>query len=183
MIYLASDDSFFTLGAEAIFSAAYIGTTLIDANITKEALSKVIFNSNDILIIAIEQADIIIDLMVTARRLGAKVLLVMDNASDKAATSIPSVLSKKMPINALLPLLETGAAHLQDLLFLTRQEVKIMRGLTTGKTPYKLAKELNLSVKTICNHKANALKKLGLNHLNARAMLIFSKIHQGLSCF
>lgn len=184
MIYLASDDSFFTLGTEATFSAAHIVVTQIDANVTKEALSKVIFNSKDILVIAIEQADIIIDLMATARRQDAKVLLVMDNASDSTFSSIhQGVLPKKMPLEALLPLLEGDETYLQNLQRLTRQEVKIMRELTTGKTPYYLAKELNLSVKTICSHKVSALKKLGLNHLNARSMIIFGKICRGFVYF
>lgn len=183
MIYFASDDSFFALGAEAVFNSANKDVLLIYLDITKEAPGKIFFTSEDILLIAIEQTDIIIDLMITARRHGTKVWWVLDNVSDRETTSIQSVLSKKMPLDALFPLLEANATHLQDLLFLTRQEEKKMRALTTGKTLYSLAKEFNLSIKTICSHKVNALKKLGLNHLNARSVLIFGKICRGLSAF
>lgn len=93
------------------------------------------------------------------------------------------MLHKKMPLDALLKLLEAEMTYLNDLLFLTRHEIRVMRGLTIGKTPHSLAKEFNLSIKTICSHKVNALKKLGLNHLNARSVLIFGKICRGLSAF
>lgn len=179
MIYLASDDRFFILGAKAVFDSANKDVTLIDVDRDKELSDKMSFTGEDILLIALEKTDAIPPLLAIARRHGTKVLLIMDNASD----NVQSVLSKKMPLEALLPLLEADAAHLQDLLFLTRQEIKIMRALTTGKTPYNLAKELNLSVKTVCSHKVSALKKLGLNHLNARSVLLFSALCQGLTNF
>ena len=179
MIYLASDDNYFILGAKAMFNSVHKDVTLIDVVREKELIDKMHFTGEDILLIVIEQADTITSLLTAARRHGAKVLLVMDNASD----SIQSVLSKKMPLDDLLRLLETDMTYLDNLLFLTRQEIKVMRGLTFGKTPNGLAKEFNLSVKTICGHKVNALKKLGLNHLNARSIFIFDKIFQGLSAY
>jgi DNA-binding NarL/FixJ family response regulator len=187
MIYLVSDDSFFTLGAEAFFSTENKNVTVIDVNIEKERLSTLNFTGEDILLIAIEQADIITALLAIARMHGAKVLLVMDNASDKTLNNInqwsQGVLAKKMPLNDLLNLLEADFTYLKDLSFLTRQEIKIMQELTTGKTPHNISRELNLSVKTICGHKVNALRKLGLNHLNARSVMIFGKICRGLSYF
>lgn len=187
MIYLASDDSFFTLGAEYFFSAENKKVTVVDVNIGKEKLSTINFTDEDILLIAIEQADVINTLLTVARTHDTKVLLVMDNASNNTLNTSSqwsqSVLCKKMPLKVLLELLEADFTYLKDLFFLTRQEIKIMRALTTGKTPYNLSRELNLSVKTICCHKVNALRKLGLNHLNARSLMIFDKICCGLAYF
>lgn len=175
------------MGVEYFFNSINKRIALIDINVEEESLRNITFTHEDILLIAIEQADIITALLATARMHGAKVMLVMDNVLDNTTTNINSwsqgVLSKKMPLDTLLNLLEPDVAYLKDLLFLTRQEIKIMRGLSTGKTPINLAKELNLSIKTVCNHKINALKKLGLNHLNARSVVIFGKICRGLSAF
>ncbi|MGL5389654.1 MAG: LuxR C-terminal-related transcriptional regulator [Serratia sp. (in: enterobacteria)] len=184
MIYLASDDSYFSLGVAAIFSAEKKGVTLVDVNLGKEALDKISFTSQDTLLIATEQADIITALLAVTHRHGTRVVLIMDYLFDITSTSIhQGVLNKKMPCSAFFKFLENDFVYLQDLSFLTRQEIKIMRGLTTGKTPQNLSRELNLSVKTICGHKINALKKLGLSHLNARSVLLFGHICHGLPYF
>lgn len=179
MIYLTSDDSFFTLGVKEVFNSTKKDITLIDVARGKESLIKMSFTHEDILLIALEQADVITPLLATARKNGTKVLLIMDNASDNHQ----GVLSKKMPLDALLKFLDADMTYMNDLFFLTRQEIRVMRGLTIGKTQHSLAREFNLSVKTICCHKVNALRKLGLNHLNARSVLIFGKICRGLSTF
>lgn len=187
MIYLISDDSYFTLGVEAILGSINNSLTPAYLNGEKEYIWKPEFTSDDILLIAVEHTEFISGLLEIARNHGTRILFIMDSILDDSITSpslwSQSILSKKMPLDTLPKLLECEFTYLKDLSFLTRSEIKVMKALTKGQTPYKIASELNLSVKTIFTHKVNALKKLGLNHLNARSVLIFGKVCQGLSYF
>lgn len=185
MIYLASDDRYFILGVETLFRARNNLVTIIPLNETGDTDSIPGLTSNDTLILAVEQTNTLTRLLTWARYNDAQVLMLMDNASARTLDNISQwsqgVLSKKMALDHLPQLVDAGGAHLKDLSFLTAREISIMELLATGKTPYRISRELNLSVKTIFSHKLSALKKLGLNHLNARSVLIFGKIFQGLA--
>ena len=185
MIYLACDDSYFTLGVITLFAAISKNVTIIDIAMDQVTVVIPHFNREDTLILAIERTDLLTKLLTSARKQGTRTLLIMDNASERTMENIKQwsqgVLSKKMQLDTLPLFLDTNFAYLKDLSFLTRREIDIMGWLATGKTPYGISRELNLSVKTIFSHKLSALKKLGLSHLNARSLLIFSKIFQGLA--
>lgn len=185
MIYLAADDRYFALGVEAIFQGLNQPFTLLPLNETGEIGFIPTLTHRDTLILAVEQADTLTRLLTWARQHHTRALLIMDNTSTRTLENITQwtqgVLSKKMPLTNLPLCVEGGFAHLKDLSFLTARERSIMRALATGKTPLRISRELNLSVKTIFSHKLSALKKLGLNHLNARSVLIFGKIFQGLA--
>ena len=185
MIYLASDDRYFILGVKAIFRSLNKSVTVIPLNEQGETVVLPELTSDDTLLLAVEQTHTLTQLLTLARCRRARALLLMDNASDRTLNNIAlwsqGVLSKKMPLDYLPELVGAGFAYLKDLSFLTAREMNIMGSLATGKTPAGISKELNISVKTIFSHKISALKKLGLNHLNARSLLIFSKICQGLA--
>ncbi|QXN60542.1 helix-turn-helix transcriptional regulator [Serratia fonticola] len=185
MIYLATDDYYFSLGVEAIFHGLNRPITLIPLDEADDTGVLPTLTSDDTLLLAVEQTEMLTLLLVWARCQGARALLIMDNASARTLNNITQwsqgVLSKKMPLANLPLCVGAGCAHLKDLSFLTAREISIMGSLAGGKTPHRISRELNLSVKTIFSHKLSALKKLGLNHLNARSVLIFGKIFQGLA--
>ncbi|MGL5387638.1 MAG: helix-turn-helix transcriptional regulator [Serratia sp. (in: enterobacteria)] len=185
MIYLASDDSYFLLGVKALFQSLNKNVAYIPVDEADGLGAIPVLTCDDTLILAVERADTLTQLLTWTRRHDARALLLMDNASERTLENITlwsqGVLSKKMPLANLAACVEAGHAHLKDLSFLTGREMNIMGSLATGKTPYCISQELNLSVKTIFSHKLSALKKLGLNHLNARSVLIFGKILQGLA--
>lgn len=185
MIYLACDDCYFSLGIEALFSSIQKHVTIINLSDDEDTLFVPALARNDTLILAVERTDILTRLLTLARRQGVRALLVMDNASDKTMENInlwsQGVISKKTSLESLPTFLDARFAYLKDSSFLTAREINIMGSLATGKTPYRIARDLNLSVKTIFSHKLSALKKLGLNHLNSRSLLIFSMIFHGLA--
>ncbi|WP_164058255.1 helix-turn-helix domain-containing protein [Serratia marcescens] len=71
-------------------------------------------------------------------------------------------------VSELINLIEKGdyteifSPHKQ----LTRQEIKILKLVSSGMSSGLLAKALNLSVKTIHSHKNSAVKKLGFKNFN-----------------
>lgn len=181
MIYLASDDRYFSLGIKALLSAINKNVALIDLPLMQEAGVLPAFARHDTLMLAVDGVDALTRLLGAACVSGSKVLLIMDNACERTLTySVPlspRILSKKMPLECVPQLLDV--ACLKDLSFLTTQEINIMCYLASGKTPYHIARALNLSVKTISAHKFSALKKLGLSHLNSRSVFIFGLLFNG----
>lgn len=185
MIYLACDDNYFSLGIAALFDAINKSVTVINVNVDGDSVVIPELTREDTLILAAERTNTLTPLLMSARSQGTRTLLVMDNASERTLANInqwsKSVLSKRMPPDCLPQLLEASFVHLKDLSCLTAREMNIMGSLAMGKTPCRISSELNISVKTIFAYKLKALKKLGLNHLNARSLLIFSMIFQGLA--
>lgn len=59
---------------------------------------------------------------------------------------------------------------------LTDRERIIMNSLSSGMPVHRISSMLNIDVKTISTYKINALKKLGLTGLNARALFIYKII-------
>lgn len=177
MIYLVSDDNYFKLGVEVIIGSIKKSVVIINVNdefITPE------LTYNDTLIICVENIKIITKFITTTRCCRVNTLLVMDNASKKTMMRIntwsQNVISKKMKKEDFSRFLDTGFSNMRTPSFLTDREICIMHALSKEKTHYSISKSLNISMKTVSGHKANALRKLGLGHLNVRSILIFEAI-------
>lgn len=184
MIYISSEDSYLAQGLEAIFRFENKSVMTIDVNINLEQLQLINFTYQDTLILAVENINIITLLLAFARFNGTNILLVVDNLTDKAMFNIDTwsqgVISKKTPVHFFSRLIDGRIGYMKDKPYLTARETHVMDYLAKGKTPYSISMELKISIKTVCAHKMNALRKLGLNHLNARSVLIYEKIFQGL---
>jgi DNA-binding CsgD family transcriptional regulator len=185
MIYISSEDSYLKLGLEAILLAEHKNVVIIDINIKKEQVQLINFTYEDTLILAVECINTITLLLALARFNGAKILLIVDNMTNKTVSNISTwsqgVISKKTPLHLFTRLIEGGFGYMKGKPYLTVRETRVLDCLAKGKTPYSISMELKISIKTVCAHKISALRKLGLNHLNARSVLIYEKIFQGLS--
>ncbi|WP_273968333.1 helix-turn-helix domain-containing protein [Enterobacter cancerogenus] len=76
----------------------------------------------------------------------------------------------KKSANVIIKLFESGDAYINGSLpqnSLTKQEVRVLKYITSGVSANLLAKELNLSVKTIHSHKNSAIRKLGFRNFHA----------------
>lgn len=183
MIYLFSDDSYFLLGVSASINETKKRINLVNVNIDGGLLLEPRFSPKDTLILAMECTENATSFLTSARICGARILLVIDYTSKETMIDIKAgargMLTKKMKLDDLRRYLDTDYSCMREMPFLTGQEMKVMGCLMTGKTPYRVSKELNLSVKTVFTHKLNALNKLGLNHLNARSLLIYGSMYHG----
>lgn len=183
MIYLATDDRYFSLGVKAMFSTMYKKVTVLDLTVVPATDIALTLSHTDTLILAVEHSDTLTWLLIAARSRGSNVLLIMDNACERdlpeAGLLRARILPKKMPIDFFPQLFKAGVVNLKDLSFLTTQEMNVMQDLANGKSPCRIAKELDLSVKTISAHKFSAIRKLGLSHLNSRSILIFKLLFDG----
>lgn len=183
MIYLASDDRYFSLGVTALLSAMGKTVVVIDLAWVQETGVAPALSPDDTVLLAIEHAGTFTRWLSIVRRCGSKVLLVMEHVCQRRESPMilrpMCILPKNMPILYFPRLFDAGVTCQNDLSFLTYQEVSVMRGLACGKTPFRIARELNVTMKTVCSHKYNAIKKLGLSHLNSRSLLIFRLLFEG----
>lgn len=63
-----------------------------------------------------------------------------------------------------LLVMENSMRWVDKLNSLTRREKTVMRDLMIGLSPVTISRKMQLSIKTISNHKRNAYFKLGISH-------------------
>ena len=102
---------------------------------------------------------------VRAIRAGASGYLSKESAAEELVAAIRRVAAGGMYITSETAALlaaeargERPAAHGR----LSNREFEVLRLLVGGRAPGQIAKELNLSVKTVSTHKSRILQKLGL---------------------
>lgn len=184
MIYIISDDSFFSLGAQHLFDEQSKKTVLIDCHRPDVNVVQYRFSKRDTLILATDNVKIIALVVALARLYNTHVIFVVDqlgqNTQELIELRMLDVITKSMPTEALLHLIDAEAGPRDRMPALTARETHVMELLAKGNTPQRISAALSISIKTVCTHKVSALKKLGLNHLNARSVFIYGQIHAAM---
>lgn len=87
------------------------------------------------------------------------------------------LISKKSAFKKYIPLLKATpsdeALHYNQL---SRKETLILKELASGNSAIFISRKLNISVKTISSHKQNAVRKLGMVHMNDMALVCYKEI-------
>lgn len=180
MIYIFSDDSYFSLGAHSLLRGNGYPTKIIDIAM----LSKVTFESNDSVLLSVDDVHLIDKIYLLASSSGTNIVNmvrgdVISQYCDDAP--MPSFLSKKSKLSELVSFLESVNNKKNKITYnLTIREIEIMNELLKGKSNHKVSKELQISEKTVSGHKLSALKKLGLSGLNSRALVIYGNYRSNL---
>jgi DNA-binding NarL/FixJ family response regulator len=112
-----------------------------------------------------------------AFELGARAYVIKDSALTDVVDCLQAVLNNKIFISPSLgrskPLLpDLADANEFDFDSLTTMECSVMRGVAEFKTSKEIAKDLNVSFRTIQNHRTNICNKLNLR--GAHQLLSFS---------
>ncbi len=123
------------------------------------------------------------ELLLEALRAGADGYVLKQAASSELLAAIKSVLEGNIywsqgapaPTNSLHTDKNGTALPCQSL---TDRECEVLRLIAGGRTNKHIARELNLSVKTVEKHRSNIMKKLGIH--NACALTAFA-IGRGLA--
>ncbi|MBU1105277.1 MAG: response regulator transcription factor [Candidatus Riflebacteria bacterium] len=119
-----------------------------------------------------------------AKTLGAAGFLSKDDIGDELPRAIQKVMSGKIYIapstNALLAerqLQQMDSTNSQSVEILTRREKQILGLIAGGMTNKKVALDLQISIHTVENHRANLSEKLGSKNV---ASLVQFAIQKGL---
>ncbi|WP_342754209.1 LuxR C-terminal-related transcriptional regulator [Pantoea sp. MBD-2R] len=87
------------------------------------------------------------------------------------------LISKKSGFKKFIPLLR-GPVNNKILRCsqLSFKEMLILKELSSGKSVILISKKLNISVKTVSSHKQNAVRKLGMMHMNDMSLVCYKEI-------
>ncbi len=179
MIYVITEDNYFAMGLMAILENADINANHISIDEFNSLADTV--EHNDIILLCAHSRTNSLALSRLAKKTDGKVIFFIDTTSEiKALTfSYKGVISKKSPTEELIEQINTLVRkNRTNAIYLSRQETIVMDLLAKQQDVYRIAQQLKLSSKTIFSHKVNALKKLGLDHLNARSVLLYERIFQ-----
>ena len=167
-IYLFSDDRYFCGGVKALAEASFqnVITRRWDGWGPQFILSEL--RLGDLLLLDATCSDFICkSLCFPLNQMLAKVCIVED--PDKAALPIFSRWSripKNITPQALPGLLILMQTQIRPGSYspgrLTERESQVVGRLYASRTHYQIARELNISVKTISTHKINIMKKMGV---------------------
>lgn len=116
-----------------------------------------------------------IEILTKALGIGVKGYLLKEHTSSEVLNCINTVLAGKTYISSLLSdnmlkIIERAAKRNSNHEFLERltiSERRILRLISLNKTSREIAKELNVSPKTIDNHRRNICDKLNIHGSNA----------------
>lgn len=177
MIYIISEDNFFTLGLIASLKTAELNAihiSLYEFGRIKEQLK-----DNDIVLGCIQSRENSLLLSKLAQHVECKVIHFIDTVFEKniIETYRKKLISKKVDKVELISTIKFFEVRdcLRPVTF-SKSETTIMDLLTQQKDAFRISKLMGISPKTVFAHKLNALKKMGFNHLNSRSILIYESV-------
>ena len=114
-----------------------------------------------------------------AEKYGAMGYLSKNSAADSLVRAIESVLSGKTFFSEEIAtrMADSEADYASPTLSLSNREFEVFRLLAEGRGVAEIADDLNLSPKTVSNHRSNLMDKLGLK---STAELVLYAVRQGV---
>lgn len=177
MIYIISEDYFFTTGLTSLLQLANMNA--IPISLYEFSMLNSYITNTDIILMCIQSRDAVAALTKLTRHSLGKIIYFIDTAIEKVVFNeeCVSLLSKKISsFKAIKTIKRLSTRSSTRSALFSSQEVIIMDLLTEQKDANRIARKLKLSVKTVCAHKMNALRKMGVNQLNARSILLYESI-------
>jgi hypothetical protein len=178
MIYIMSEDRFFAEGVISQFST--IDQKIVSLPFSPDHYLETAkqITCGDTLLLAIEYLDIVGDFIQHLTNRAVRICLFLDypgkyyHLTFKANGIIPRNIDRQYLLPAISQTLKNGGlTHLGNKL--TPAERHIMDKLSKGIRPHRVAKELNISVKTVCAHKKKGLERIGLPPMNCKSLVIY----------
>lgn len=167
-IHVISDDSFFILGCDAIYTKNGYKTNIITPKraLTCDLLNEL--NDDDIVLVDVSKHKVAHAILSRITCFGVRTLLFLEFPRKRYQETVwlSLSISKKIPISLLLPITEKTREDVQKKIRpLTAREKDVIAKILNGESLMEISKDLGVSVKTIYAHRRNALKKVGLTHV------------------
>ncbi|MCS4270055.1 MULTISPECIES: LuxR C-terminal-related transcriptional regulator [Raoultella] len=177
MMYILSDDDFFSLGVRSVFRKAgeEVSVLLFDRDSWRTQVSKI--DDGDILLLAVDFIDVVNEILQGVSGKDIKICLFINSASGyDSFTGAQGIVSRGIPLNLIVWAVNRAVrknALRRITERLTPAERVVMDQLATGLTVSQVATCLNVGEKTVYSHKRRATERMGINKLKARSVLIY----------
>ncbi|WP_330982413.1 MULTISPECIES: LuxR C-terminal-related transcriptional regulator [Enterobacterales] len=184
MIYILSDDRFFSSGLYHIFSAKNKEICVIESNVIERY--RLLLTEDDIVFVAIEETEVLKNWLRKMLGFRSRVVIFV-NVDMPARVNFYcdcKIISKKISANVLLRIL-SGKKNKENARYaplLSKRETDILTLFSGGWNAYQIATRLQICDKAVSLHKKHALQKLGLNHLTAQSVLIYANVYRNIEC-
>jgi DNA-binding NarL/FixJ family response regulator len=183
MIYVISDDYYFSLGVQTVFAETDQNIRIIPYSDDDWIPQIRQLTDTDILLLAVENTAVlrIILRMLSAKRTRVSLFLKNISSSDEFIRQT-GVIRRQIPVESLIKdvtqaIRHNGARKVVN--HLTFSQRFVLESLTRGSSLSKIAETLHISEKMVYGHKSNALNRLGLtSEMNCRNLLIYSCLAQ-----
>lgn len=179
MIYVISEDTYFSIGIGALLKNAEIEVHCISLDTFFNINTDI--ESNDIVLLCAQSRANSMVLAKLARNTEGKVVFFIETIEKNNIFHDYSrgIISKKTSKEDLVTLIQSlNDKFVISPMLLSEMETVVMDMFVQQHTAYNIARLLKLSEKTISTHKTNALRKLGLSNLNVRSVLLYERIFQ-----
>lgn len=177
MVYITFEDVFFKTGFVEILNGLGVGVRVIKSEHLE--LFENCFSESDVVLICIQNAERCKKLANLFRASKARLLFFIDLNINKAELHIDNCffMSKKSRWEQLKEIvIQPKKRNFSRTDKLSNRERVIMDLLAKDTDVSYVAEMLNMRKKTIYLHKSNALRKLGLEHLNSVSLLVYNNI-------
>lgn len=177
MVYITFEDAFFTAGFVEILDGVDIDTRVIKPEHLELDENRV--TEKDVVLICIQNAERRKKLAAVLRASKARLLFFFDLDINEAELHVDNCffMSKKSRWEQLKEIvIQPKKRNFSRTDKLSNRERVIMDMLAKDTDVSYVAEKLNMRKKTIYLHKSNALRKLGLQHLNSVSLLVYNNI-------
>lgn len=185
MIYIMSDDDFFSLGVWSVFNNSGEYISILPFSLDSWQRQFDMLNNNDILLLAVEFMDLTGQMYQYLSMKDIRVCLFINNAHGyEYFTGHHGIVSRRIPASMIIEAVcravkKNALSRITDKL--TPSERLVMDYLSNGVSVSRIAEFLNVTEKTVYNHKKQAIHRMGINKLRNKAILIYGCINLNAS--
>lgn len=164
-MYVLSDDYFFSLGMSTVFKGIGESVEILPFNIQQADDDLRFLEAGDTLLLAVEFMDVVNKLLHYLSKKDVRVCLFINNSKGyEQYSGFNGIVSRRTPrylmVRAVKRALK-GDALRRITENLTQKERAVMDGLSTGASIAQVAQRLNITEKTVYNHKRKATQRMG----------------------
>ncbi|UHM93627.1 helix-turn-helix transcriptional regulator [Rahnella victoriana] len=181
MLYIFSDDFYFSRGAAAMLSEKGVQACAIHTTDLQYFCEFHPLCHTDVIIVTFGDVPMMATVLNLARKNKVRVVFVMNirQSAEPRLLWEQGILSKNLTKGVFMSALATAlTAPVRLLSELTSLEQNVLDELLAGKDGACVSAKMQLSIKTVSRHKLSALRKLGLHNLNSRAIVLYGKYRQ-----
>lgn len=178
MIYIMSDECFFSLGVKAIFNSAGEDIAILPFATTGWCQQFANLGNDDILLLAVESTDLAGRILNFLSGKEIRIcLFVKITCGYEYFTGHHGIVSRCIPPSMVIfavrrAVSKNALRHITEKL--TPSERLVMDNLSNGMSVAKIAQFLNVKEKQVYNHKKQAINRMGISMLKNKAVSIYS---------
>jgi len=181
MIYIMSDEGFFSLGVRSVFKSAGDEISILPYSLNTWQRQLDILDNDDILLLAVEFMDLAGQIFQYLSRREIRICLFINNSEGyEYFTGHHGIVSRRIPASMMIDAVRRAVKknalnHITEKL--TPSERLVMDNLSNGVSVSEIAQYLNVTEKKVYHHKKQAINRMGINKLKNKALLIYSCIN------